>query len=591
MGKRRYRSMQYVYKRPDGLYQFRYPIPHDVSSYFPKGDGSKVQSHVIGSLGTAEREEANRRAVTKFADIERKFSVLREGAQSSEFASFCRFIFDLEMDEGSQRNLKFSVHKPFFKIDGRIFKNTSSANKSESPRARELHALLEALESRDVEELEAVAGWVVDFYLQNAADVAAIVPHDTPLRGILLSEAAAVLRDAYTRLASDFHGQSHKPALRAASLTTKTKADISPGDNMPSSPEGRLSLARYWDVHVKMRQSSPSPVAPRTMLRRETAWKELCDLVGAETAIFKVTKAEIWRYSDALKATPAHAGSTSALRHLSFTQRIEAMRRNPGEYSNLDLNTIADRLRQVSAVFQFAVKRGHLTQNPALGISESKKTSEKARSAYSDAELQLIFSSAPFDQAPALEMQTDEYWVPLLELFLGARASELYVRTDDVILEHRVPHLRLVEYEERSLKNATSARALPIHPVLIDLGFLEYCRRAKGQGGELFPTWKFREKQNPSEGPGRRRFNRHLKKLIPDRDGFPADSHTFRHNFESALSGAPGVSERIMRRLTGRAIGGSAASYVHDRSMLPDLADAISKVQYRGLLLDHLKPA
>jgi len=581
--------MGYIYRRPNGIFEIRYPIPSNVRSYFPKGDGRTFKSHVIVSLGTRDQAEANRSAVSKFEQIEQKFAVLRDGAQTSGFVSFCQSIFEEVMEDGSRRNIEESVYKPVIKIGDRTFKNSKSSNKSESFRARELDAVLEALESRDPEQLEAVAGWVVDEFLNKAGGFTALVPSDIPLRTVLLSEASAVLRDAYTQLAADFHGQSHRPAPRAASLTTKTKADIAPGDNRPMSPEGLLSLARYWDVHVKTRQSSPSPVAPRTMLRRETAWKELCDLVGAETAIFKVTKADVWRYSDALKATPAHAGSISALRHLSFTKRIEAMRLNPGGYSNLDLNTIADRLRQVSAVFQFAVKRGHLTQNPALGISDSKKTSEKARSAYSDAELQLIFSTAPFDQAPSLEMQTDEYWVPLLELFLGARASELFVRVEDVILEHRVPHLRLVEYKERSLKNATSARALPIHPVLIELGFFEYCRHAKSQGDELFPTWQFREKQNPSEGPGRRRFNRHLKKLMPDRGGFPADSHTFRHNFETALSGAPGVSERIMRRLTGRSIGGSAASYVHDLGLLPELEDAISKVRYHDLSLGHLK--
>jgi integrase len=583
--------MGYIYRRPNGIFEIRYPIPGNVRCYFPKGDGGTFKSHVIVSLGTRDQTEANRSAVSKFEQIEQKFAVLRDGAQTSGFVSFCQSVFEEVMEEGSRRNLEHSVYKPEIKIGDRTFKNSKSSNKSESYRAHELHAVLEALGSRDPEQLEAVAGWVVDEFLNKAGGFKALVPSDTPLRTILLTEASAVLRDAYTQLAADFHGQSYKPALKAASLKTSAKAEIAPGDTMPPSPEGSLSLSKYWHVHVKTRQSSPSPLARRTILRRETAWKELCDLVGADTPIFKVTKADIWRYSDALKATPAHAGSITALQQLSFTERNEAMRRHPGKYANLDQNTIADRLRQISAVFQFAVKRGHVTQNPALGISESKKTTEKARSAYSDAELQRIFSSAPFDRAPPQEMQTDEYWVPLLELFLGARASELYVRTQDVILDHQVPHLRLVEYDERTLKNAASARALPIHPVLVDLGFLQYCRRAKVRGGELFPTWKFRENQNPSEGPGRRRFNRHLKKLMPDRGGFPADSHTFRHNFESALSGASGVSERIMRRLTGRSIGGSAASYVHDLRMLPELEDAISKVQYRGLSLKHLKPA
>jgi hypothetical protein len=173
---------------------------------------------------------------------------------------------------------------------------------------------------------------------------------------------------------------------------------------------------------------------------------------------------------------------------------------------------------------------------------------------------------------------------------MGARSSELYVRSIDAVINHKVPHLRLVKFKERSLKNASSSRALPIHPQLIELGFIDYCRHAKENGTELFPTWEFREDQKPSEGAGRRRFNKHLKKLMPNRGGFPADSHTFRHNFESVLSVAEGVTDRAMHRLSGRSIRGSAATYIHDLPILIDLAHAISKVQYRGLSLDHLKP-
>lgn len=570
--------MGYIYRRSNGIFEIRYPIPDDVRSYFPKGDGRTFKSHVIVSLSTRDQAEANRSAVSKFEHIEQKFSVLREGAHVSGFASFCRSVFEEVMEVGSRRNLEHSVYKPVLTIGDRTYRNTKSSNKSESFRASELHALLEALERKDPEQLEAVAGWVVDEFLKKAGGFAALVPSDTPLRSALLSEAASVLRDAYTQLASDFHGQSYKPALRATSLTTRIEAEVAPGDNFPRSPEGRLSLEKYWDVHAKTKQGSSAPVSEHTLMRRLSAWTELSELLGPETPLFKVTRADIWRYRDALMDAPARAGSSTALRRLSFPQRIDAMKRDPGKYQNLDPNSVGDRLRQINAVFSLAVTRGHLDQNPAQGIGERKKTSERARRAYSDAELQLIFTSAPFEKSVPLEMQTDEYWIPLLELFLGARASELYLRTSDVVLDHEIPHLRLVEYEERSLKNASSARALPIHPQLIELGFLEYCRLAKSRGAELFPSWEFRAGQKPSEGAGRRRFNKHLKKLMPDRGGVPADSHTFRHNFETALSLVKGTTDRVVARLSGRAIRSSAAAYIDDVRMLPDLADAIGGV-------------
>ena len=172
---------------------------------------------------------------------------------------------------------------------------------------------------------------------------------------------------------------------------------------------------------------------------------------------------------------------------------------------------------------------------------------------------------------------------------MGTRSSENYVRLADVFEHDTVPHIAIVPFPERRLKNKSSSRLIPIHAALIDLGFLDYCQHMRQRGAALlFPAWEFREEGKQSEGPARRRFNRHLKRLLPDRVP-PADSHTFRHNFETALSGVSGVSERVMLRLAGRTIGGTAAGYLKDKGIKPELADAINKIKYDGLSLEHLR--
>lgn len=569
MGKRRYRAMQYVYKRSDGHWQYRYPIPSDVSRYYPTGDGSKFRTHFVGSLGTPDRDEACRRAVLEFAKFERKFSMLRDGVNSPHFVDFFKTVFEQELELGRTRRATSSLSLEELDFELRTIRN--------------------ALERPKPGELQAVAGWVVDHYFAvSVGEGNAQVPSDTKLHNALLSTAAGVLLDVYTQLAAEARGMAVAPMPRSPILAEIADHQPVAGENLALSPEGRLPIHKYWDVHAETKQSSSSPIAEHTLMRRRTAWKELCELLGNDTKMFRVTKADIWRYRDALMKAPARAGSNSALKGLTFPQRVEAMSLNPGKYQNLDLNSIGDRLRQINAVFQLAVTRGHLERNPVQGVHESKKSTERARRPYSADELNLIFTTSPFDRPVPLESQTDEYWVPLLQLFLGARASELYLRTQDVVLDHEVPHLRLVEYEERSLKNASSARALPVHPQLIELGFLDYCRLAKSRGSELFPMWEFRKGQKPSEGAGRRRFNRHLRRLMPDRGGVPADSHTFRHNFESALTDARVGDERILARLSGRAHRSSAATYIHDCEILPSLAFVIAKVGYPRLSLSHL---
>ena len=569
MRKRRYRAMDYVYKRANGIYETRYPIPDDVRSYFPKSDGKSFREKLYFSLGTRDRAEANRTALTKFVEIEKKFSVLRDGARSEQFASFCQFVFDQEMELATRRLL-------------------DSPNFSKKRLEEDLLVLRTSLKNRSIDALEAHVGWVVDVYFEHAAGAKAVVPSDTELRNTLLNAAADVMSDVHTQMAASSQGLSHKPKLTAGPLLARSEPVVVAGENIPLSKEGRLSLEQYWDVHEKTKQGSSSSVAAHTLKRRKDAWTELRELLGANTPLFKVTKADIWKYRDALTQAPSRAGSIAALRDLSFPERVAAMEANPGTYKHLNPNSVGDRLRQINAVFRLAVRRGHISENPAHDVFETNPGQNRHRSPYSVEELQRIFSSPPYYDRPIpVSKQTDDFWVPLLELFQGARASEMYVRTEDVDLTGAIPHIKLVEFDERTLKNGPSSRLVPIHPELLKLGFLDYCRCIKAKGDLLFPDWKFREDQKPSEGVARRRFNRHLKKLMPDRV-YPADSHTFRHNYETSLSAANGVSERTMRRLSGRSVPGSAGGYVHDIPLLPEMAEAVAKVQYGGLSLKHL---
>ncbi|MEH6810584.1 MAG: DUF6538 domain-containing protein [Hyphomonas oceanitis] len=412
--------MDYVYKRVNGLYEIRYPVPDDVRSYFPKSDGKSLREKLYISLGTRDQVEANRTALTKFVEIEQKFSVLRDGVRSKQFASFCQYVFDQEMELATRRRLDSQL----------------SAQQLDE----ELRILRKSLEDRSIDALEAHVGWMVDVYFEHAAGAKAVVPSDTELRNALLIAAADVMSDVHTQMAASSQGLSYKPKLTAAPLLARSEPVVVPGENIPLSKEGRLSLEQYWDLHEKTKQGSSSSIAAHTLKRRKDAWTELSELLGANTPLFKVTKADIWKYRDALTEAPARAGSIIALRDLSFTERVEAMGANPGKYQHLNANSVGDRLRQINAVFRLAVIRGHISENPAQDVFESNPDQKGYRHPYTVEELQRIFSSPPYyDRPVAIEKQTDEFWVPLLELFQGARASELYVRTEDVVLTDAIP--------------------------------------------------------------------------------------------------------------------------------------------------------
>ena len=557
--------MSYVYRRANGLFEIRYPIPADVVSYFPKPKGKGVRSHIIKSLGTRDQKEANKAAVERAKEIEAVFSALRDGVASDEFKAFCRIAFEQETAIITDSFLNAEFGKEL-RVGERLAETRS------------------ALNGTDVEQLEAVAGWLVDHFLSTTTNNCATVPKDTPARNAMLMAAASVLSDVYTQGLATVRGMTIPPKPKSPYLLTEPADAPAVGDNIPLTSEGHKSLEQYWEVYETIKQASSSPVQAKTLARRQTAWNEFHQLTGSSLSLFKVQKSHIWAYRDALTKAPARSGSIIELRDLSFPEKLK--KADEGNYARLDRGTIADRLRQIQAVFQLAVDRGHLANNPARGVTESSLTSKPHRKAYTTEELQIIFSSEPYDKAWQLEEQNDTFWVPLLGLFMGARASELYLRMEDVFEDDEHPHICVVDYKERSLKNRASERIIPIHPQLVELGFLDYCRRMRAKGDELFPEWEFRKGQKPSESASRRRFNRHLKRLFPDRD-FPADTHTFRHTFENALS-ASVISERIARRLAGRSLGGSVDDY-NRLLQLPDLAKAIALISFEGVSLDHLR--
>lgn len=562
--RRRYLSMSYVYARSDGNLELRYPIPPELQCYFPKTNGLGFRQFVGGSLRTKDTVVANAAAADRISEHEKLFSFLRGGDSDERITGLLRSVYQYELKEDLDRRLAV------------IDEGGSSLLKAESIAAYGL-----ALRSDDPESLEASAGWLADL-IQQQLDKTLDVGRENPIRLRLLHMAQEVLLDAVNSKIARARGLD-APLPVAPALTIAAKAE--PGENVALSANGRKSVSAFLEVFMQ-RWLRAEPRA-RTVERRRDAWAEFCEVVGPDTPICRVTKADLWRYHECLLIYPTRANSRRELSGLPFMRQVELARANPDKWPALDRNTVGDRLRHVGAVFRDAVKRGDLSSNPADGVSEGRALTKVARPAYTVEELNAILSLPVFKPAPALDQRGDDFWVPLLELFTGARPSELFLPMTDVREDDDIPHFLLEPFEERKLKTPASARWVPVHSDLIKAGFLKYCRTMRASGQRLlFPEWDFEAGLKPSEAPKRRRFNRMLAQVVDPTRRFK-DSYTFRSTFETAISSTPSISERIALMLTGRALGSSARHYV-DRLELAALQDAIEQVRYDGVDRSHI---
>lgn len=159
-------------------------------------------------------------------------------------------------------------------------------------------------------------------------------------------------------------------------------------------------------------------------------------------------------------------------------------------------NTIAKNyLISLNGIFDFAKSIGDYpdieapTRNHKL---EDKKAKLKDRKPFSPEDLKVIFSP---ENLPT-KGHPEQFWAPLIGLFTGARISEIcQLHKIDIGKRENfytmsitdVDEDKVVDYEKK-IKTEAGKRLLPIHPALIEIGFIEYLEDMKKFGGQVFPT-------------------------------------------------------------------------------------------------------
>jgi integrase len=140
----------------------------------------------------------------------------------------------------------------------------------------------------------------------------------------------------------------------------------------------------------------------------------------------------------------------------------------------------------------------------------------------------------------------------------------------------------------RRLKTKQSERYIPVHPKLIELGFLDFvAAQAKARGND---AWLF-----PLVAPGTKgtaAYSKWFGRYIGAHGVTDAAKvfHSFRHSFIDALRVA-NAGDEIKHALLGWSGGGIPARYgAKDKAarFRHRLAEAVASVTYAGLDLSHL---
>ncbi len=178
------------------------------------------------------------------------------------------------------------------------------------------------------------------------------------------------------------------------------------------------------------------------------------------------------------------------------------------------------------------------------------------------------------------------WWLPVIAIFSGMRLEEVcQLQCGDLKVDGDIQYLDVSEGAGKHLKTATSARQVPLHGTLADLGIVALfdgntpTRRIFGDltRGGVDKKLGYRYSAN---------FARYRHKTDIHKDWM--DYHSFRHTFVSALWQAT-RDMVLVASIVGH--GGKNQSQTADYTHidLATKADAVNKLTYDGLEMAHLK--
>ena len=208
-------------------------------------------------------------------------------------------------------------------------------------------------------------------------------------------------------------------------------------------------------------------------------------------------------------------------------------------------------LAAVKAVLSWAVGEDRLDTNVAAGVRQASSRSALSRpKGYTDSEAQTLLQATwnyePSSDREYAETIAAKQWVSLLCALTGARVTEItQLRKKDVRCEGTIWILRLSP-DAGTLK-VGDYRDVPIHPQLIELGFLKFV-----DGSEPGPLF-YRCANVEGERSGARAVSGKISEWLNKQQLVPAGvrpSHGWRHRFMTVAYEVK-ASERIVRAICG----------------------------------------
>ena len=251
------------------------------------------------------------------------------------------------------------------------------------------------------------------------------------------------------------------------------EADLEPG------PLLSKVIEEYSQEHITLRKWGS-----KTAAQQHTSFNLLTSILG-DVPFDSLNHSDLRRYKQTLLKLPPNMNKVARYRDKSIDE-ILAM----DKVESMAVNTINRHLITTSSLFKWAQRHGYTDVNYAEGLTVGKdKSPRDERQVFAPEDLQHLCGTEEFKS----KFDTPyKYWVTLLGLYTGARLEEIcQLRVEDIRQEKDVWIIDINGDYDKKLKNKNAKRIIPIHPKLLELGFLDRVNFLRFVDQErLFPDLK-----------------------------------------------------------------------------------------------------
>lgn len=261
---------------------------------------------------------------------------------------------------------------------------------------------------------------------------------------------------------------------------------------------------------------------------------------------------------------------------------------------------VRDRLAYLRTLLEWGAQNDLIPDNPARDVKMAVTERRPKRKDFSADDLNALFAGPVHSQGarPRGSFGEAAYWMPLIAIFMGARREEIgQLRVCDVRPEPYIDEadqrkevwcIDITETDDdeeeagalpTAVKTESSMRLVPLHPKLIELGFIEYVQSLPDQAGRVFPELKpigIGQKLTDKWGQW---FSKY-KRLLGITDKLKV-FHSLRHTWKTHAGNA-GMPERVQREFMGHE-GKDTADKYGSAPAMHVLVSAIASFRVPGL--------